>query len=181
MAATSPPTDPTSTPVDEQYAVLAACWRHPDEGVMDAIDAGLFADELPERPAGQALSVEYSRLFDGPGDHPCPPYESVYRDAEPDQEFGLVMGTSTGSVEEYYAAHGLTADAYAELPDHVAVELEFAGLLSAQDEAAFDDFAEEHLRTWLPSFTERVEEATREPFYAAVASATRELIRADSD
>lgn len=171
------PTDDT-TPVDEWYALLAASWGQPDERMAAALEAGLFEDVLDEQPTVDALSVEHTRLFVGPGEHPCPPYESVYRDAEPDQEFGPVKGPSTDAARRWYLEYGLAPDeSWNDLADHVAVELEFAGHLAAiGDDEALEEFENEHLREWLPEFLDRVESATREPFYAALATATRELL-----
>lgn len=177
MSAESAASDPPSKRVDEDYAVLAACWRHPDEQLSKALEAGLFNDELSERPSIDRLRVEHTRLFVGPGDHPCPPYESVYRDAEADQGQGPVMGPSTEAVQQWYAEYGLTAGSWNDLPDHVAVELEFAGWLSARGEAeALESFLNEHPRRWLDTFAERVAKSTQEEFYAVLATATREVI-----
>lgn len=177
MSAESDASDPPSKRVDEEYAVLAACWRHPDDRLLTALDAGLFDKELAERPSIDRLRVEHTRLFDGPGKHPCPPYESVYRDADADQKYGPVMGPSTETVRHWYAEYGLTAGSWNDLPDHVAVELEFAGWLSARGETeALESFLNEHPRRWLHTFAERVAKSTREEFYAVLATATREVI-----
>lgn len=172
------PTAGETTPVDEWYGVLAASWGQPDDRLAAALDAGLFEDALDEQPTLDALAVEHTRLFVGPGDHPCPPYESVYRDAESGDDLGPVMGPSTDAVRRWYLEYGLAPDeSWTDLPDHVSVELEFAGHLAATGEDdALEQFADEHLREWLPAFLDRVEESTREPFYAVLAAATRELL-----
>ena len=169
-----------TTPIDEWYGVLAASWGQPDERLAAALDVGLFEDVLVAQPTLDALSVEHTRLFVGPGEHPCPPYESVYRDVEPDQEYGPVKGQSTDAVRRWYLEYGLATDeSWSDLADHVSVELEFAGYLAAIDEdEALEQFKNEHLREWLPEFLDRVESATREPFYAVLAAATRELLDA---
>ena len=161
-----------------EFAVLAECWRHPDERLTAAVDAGLFDTISTDDVSIADLRVEHSRLFVGPGDHPCPPYESVYRDREHDQEFGLVMGAATDAVERWYWEYGLVPDeTWTDLPDHVAVELEFAGhLASTDDHDSLEQFVDEHLGVWLPEFLDRVETETTEPFYRAVARATRDLV-----
>ncbi|MFC7046945.1 molecular chaperone [Halobacteriaceae archaeon GCM10025711] len=161
-----------------EFAVLAECWRQPDERLAAALDAGLF-DEVSAADASLAdLRVEHSRLFVGPGDHPCPPYESVYRDRDPGQEFGQVLGAATDAVERWYREYGLAPDeTWTDLPDHVAVELEFAGYLAATGEDdALERFVDEHPGAWLPEFLDRVEAATTEPFYRALARVTRDRI-----
>ena len=175
---TARPAADETTPVDEWYGVLAACWGQPDERLAAALDAGLFEDAIDERPTVDALAVEHTRLFVGPGEHPCPPYESVYRDAEADEDIGPVMGPSTDAVRRWYLEYGLAPDnSWTDLADHVSVELEFAGHLAAiSEDDALEQFAGEHLREWLPEFLDRVEVATQEPFYAVLAAATRELL-----
>ncbi|UWG46622.1 putative component of anaerobic dehydrogenase [Halanaeroarchaeum sp. HSR-CO] len=177
MSAESADGDRPSPRVDERWGVVASCWRRPDEQLRAALESGLFEASLSERPPLKRLRVEHMRLFDGPGEHPCPPYESVYRDAEPDEELGPVMGPSTEAVTRWYAEYGLSAESWSDLPDHVAAELEFAGWLSAHGETqAMERFLDEHPREWMPAFLDGVESATTEPFYAVLADATRELI-----
>lgn len=177
MSAESADGDRSSPRVDERWGVVASCWRRPDEQLRAALESGLFEASLSERPPLKRLRVEHTRLFVGPGEHPCPPYESVYRDAEPDEELGPVMGSTTESVQQWYAEYGLSAGPWSNLPDHVAAELEFAGWLSARGETqALEQFLEEHPREWMPVFLDRVETATNEPFYSVLAAATRELI-----
>ncbi len=181
MSAESAGDDQPSARVDERWGVVASCWRQPDEQLRAALESGLFEASLSERPQLKRLRVEHTRLFDGPGEHPCPPYESVYRDAEPDEELGPVMGSATESVRQWYAEYGLSAGSWSDLPDHVAAELEFAGWLSARGETqALERFLDEHPREWMPTFLDRVETATNEPFYSVLAAVTRELIGSEA-
>lgn len=161
-----------------QLTVLARCWQEPDERLGEALEAGLFADAIREEPSVRALQAEYTRLFVGPGDHPCPPYESVYRNREPDQELGQVLGASTAAVRKWYLEYGVSVDeSWHDLPDHVAAELEFAGHLAAGGEDdALDRFCAEHLQVWLPEFLERVESHADEAYYTVLAGATADLI-----
>ncbi|MFW6003729.1 MAG: TorD/DmsD family molecular chaperone [Halanaeroarchaeum sp.] len=159
------------------YVALAACWREPTEALVTAVNDGAFGTVFERAPPVDhaALEREYTRLFVGPGEHPCPPYESVYRDAEPDQEVGPVMGPSTQAVERWYREHGLVLDdATGELPDHVATELEFVGHLHRTAGAATAErFLDEHPRQWLGPFLDRVATATESPFYRELVTATR--------
>lgn len=159
------------------FLALAACWRRPSEDLVAAVNDGVFGSVFEQAaPVDRtALEREYTRLFVGPGDHPCPPYESVYRDAEADQELGPVMGASTRAVEQWYREHGLVLDdATGELPDHVATELEFVGHLhDTADPGTAEQFLDEHPRQWLGRFLDRVETATQSSFYRELAAATR--------
>lgn len=172
--------DGTSNETARRFETIAQCWRHPDERLETALRDGLFTAELSALPSLDDLRLEHTRLFVGPGEHPCPPYESVYRDREGDQRFGRVQGPSTDDVAQWYREYGLATDeSWTALPDHVAVELEFAGFLAATDPGALERFLDEHPREWLPEFLDGVESATREPFYAVLAAATRELLDDD--
>ena len=159
------------------YLALAACWRAPTDDLVTAVNDGDFGTVFERaRPVDRAaLEREYTRLFVGPGEHPCPPYESVYRDAEADQELGPVMGPSTDAVEQWYRDFGVILDdEHSELPDHVATELEFVGHLHrTADAATVEQFLDEHPRKWLEPFLDRVDAATRSPFYQELVAATR--------
>ncbi|HDH01197.1 MAG TPA: molecular chaperone TorD, partial [Nitrospirae bacterium] len=71
------------------------------------------------------LCVEYAKLFVGPFELLAPPYGSVYLD-----DGGRVMGDSTMRVIEAYQKEGLSGnDDFKDLPDHIAVEMEFMSYL----------------------------------------------------
>ena len=179
----------------EARRLLAAALCQPEPDLLAAEDvAGRLltamativpAADLPALPlaATDELLVAYTRLFLGPGPVPAPPYGSVYLDGD-----GLVAGPSTLAVERFYADHGLGVDQeLAELPDHVAIELEFSAHLL--DRAATCDDADErdsllarhaefdatYLRSWLPALSERMATATVHPFYDGLGSLLRLL------
>jgi len=137
--------------------------------------------DIPTASAlAEALRLEYARLFIGPYMLPCPPYESVYREPA----WG-VMGETTLEVRRAYKAAGFAIDpGVRELPDHVAIELEFLAGLGEEEAKAWaaDDeptglcwlehehtFLERHLGVWLPVFTNRMLGATTLPFYRSLA------------
>ncbi|WP_254769368.1 TorD/DmsD family molecular chaperone [Salinilacihabitans rarus] len=154
----------------EGYAVLARCWRRPTADLLDAAaDALGRIDPAVRDAAVSPLRAEHARLFVGPGEPTCPPYESVYRD-----ENGAVLGPSTRDVVEWYRAYDLGLDPdWPDLPDHVATELEFAAyLLDRGEPEACERFLDEHPRQWLGEFLADVERETSEPYYAALARAT---------
>lgn len=136
----------------------------------------------------RTLEIEYNRLFVGPGRPQAPPYESVYRDAR-----GLVMGPTAREVERRYVEAGLgLAPDHRDLPDHVATELGFMAHLASQeaeaqprDALAWLDreraFLRDHLVVWLPRFCQRVREASRHPFYSALAELTVTFVNLDME
>jgi putative dimethyl sulfoxide reductase chaperone len=174
--------DPSSVALREDaYRLLAACYYPPspelfEEGCLPAL-AELLEDLAPEaarhaRDAAHAgeqaplesLAVEHARLFIGPFHLAAPPYGSFYVD-----DAKTVMGESTGKVAAFYGSCGLhLADDFHELPDHIAVELEFLSFLAhrQRESAAAGDsgeanrftglqrsFLDRFLLPWLPPFT----------------------------
>ncbi|MBI3326388.1 MAG: molecular chaperone TorD family protein [Nitrospinae bacterium] len=140
---------------------------------------GDYLECLEQRDVAEALvelEAEYNRLFVGPMPPLAHPYESVYRSAE-----ALVMGDCALDVLRVYAQAGVVLSAgYKDLPDHVAVELEYMALLCQRAEVARAaglatvvdalrqaawTFLEHHLRRWLPQFCRRVLLGATSPYY----------------
>ena len=146
-------------------------------------DAALFSNRMEEsilKYSEEELSVEYSKLFVGPFELKAPPYGSVYLD--PGRR---VMGDSTIEVIRMYQEAGLAIDEnFKELPDHIAVELEFMYFLtyakvnalenSESDRArSFQEtrniFLHKYLRKWVPDFCHKINTNTDNAFYVALA------------
>lgn len=181
MTATDVATGPESRQLADGYAVLAQCWRHPTDELVAAVAAGSLESVVPGvRDVSLAeLRVEHARLFVGPADPPCPPYESVYRDGA-DGNPGPVLGASTRDVVSWYRRFdvGLTPD-WTDLPDHLATELEFAALLLARGETdACERFLDEHPRQWFDSFAARVRRSDPPAFYRELLATTAAAIAA---
>ncbi|MFC7114650.1 molecular chaperone [Natronoarchaeum sp. GCM10025703] len=154
------------------YAMLARCWRQPTADLVDAVaDSGLFRSVgvSIEDVSVTALRAEHARLFVGPGEPRCPPYESVYRNESAD-----VLGPAAHDVVQWYQEYDLGLDPdWPDLPDHVATELEFAAYLLARGETtACESFLDEHPEQWLDEFLADVKGETEEPFYEALAEVT---------
>lgn len=144
--------------------------------------------ELPT----EHLSKEHLRLFVGPGKVPCPPYESVYRQDRLVMERGLVMGPSAADVRHRYAEADLVLPKnFTDLPDHIAVEMEFMHFLCAEElkfteqgnlqESARrrkmqQEFAKEHLE-WVERFADRVLKSTNSSFYKAAAGLLKAFVK----
>lgn len=196
-----------SRPREDSYRLLSACFYPPmpallEEGCCSAL-ASLLASLSPEAAQSafeaaellqttdqQELLVEYSRLFLGPFKLVAPPYGSVWLD-----QAGTVMGASTARVAAFYRSHGLQlADDFHELPDHLAVELEFLSFLCFREyeavqqnsttearrlRAARQEFITTFLLPWLCPFEEAISSDGQAPFYTAVAHAACRLVKAD--
>lgn len=127
------------------------------------LDGVISSPQLPSDIV--KLQNEYVRLFiNALPEVPCTPYASVYLE-------GRCMGEKTVEIKKLYEKHGLITD---EMPDHIAVELEFLNYLKhleLKGEPVESDLAMfvEHMLSWTPAFFKKVEEYDNTGFYKAVA------------
>lgn len=137
--------------------------------------------------SAEELSVEYARLFLGPFETKAPPYGSLYLDGE-----RKVMGDSTMEVIRFYEGMGLSRDKDCmDLPDHVAVELEFMSYLIYREAEALEksdfakalemikkqkNFLDQFLGRWIPEFCEKIKSSTENGFYVALADCTSRFV-----
>jgi len=181
------------------FRLLAACFYKPlkeiflQEKVFQNLtslleqvcpDAAPFSNQMGEsilKYSDEELLVEYAKLFVGPYELKAPPYGSIYLD-----DGRRVMGDSTIEVARMYQESGLIMDEnFKELPDHIAVELEFMYFLthkkvnvlekSESDTALVfqeirDVFLNKYLRTWALEFCQKINTHTDNAFYAALAN-----------
>ncbi len=144
--------------------------------------AAVYSSEMEKnffQYSNEDLTVEYSKLFVGPFDLIAPPYGSVYLEGR------RVMGDSTMEVIKTYQREGLSrSDDFKDLPDHIAVELEFVSYLIYKEIESLEksdlnttqkfierqeDFLNAFLRRWVPGFCERIKNGTENGFYTALA------------
>lgn len=184
---------------------LAACYYEPtvefaEEHLFDSMLAA--AERLdPElaahtRRLGEAfaaaglqeLLVDYSRLFLGPVQALARPYASVWLSGE-----NVVMQDTTMELLQLYEQGGFKIDEnFQELPDHVAVELEFLYLLTHQlrqaqaggDAEALQAlqvlrtaFLDGHLGRWLGGFILAMHDHAQTDFYRELAELTELFVR----
>ncbi|MEJ1297413.1 MAG: molecular chaperone TorD family protein [Candidatus Sedimenticola sp. (ex Thyasira tokunagai)] len=160
-------------------------------GVFSEMDVDLgesfFAD--PESTVAEALAVEFTRLFIGPGRH-ISAHESIF--TEVDGDSGSLWGAKTVEVKKFIETTGIDYEAgFSGLPDHVSVELEFMHKLSEweADKWLHGDrksaeycqsvqrmFLEKHLLCWLPQLCDAVMDQAEMPFYRAMAELTKSYI-----
>jgi TorA maturation chaperone TorD len=181
------------------YAILALAFSPPKDqtpGLYQAIlDAHAALSPHENSPATKApdskassvagLDKEYLRLFVGPGHVHCPPYEAVYRKERPLLERGLVMGQSAVDVRRKYAEANLKlSDKFTDLPDHIALEMEFMHFLCTEESKSMEqgiaedtvtrrnmqrEFLKDHLTHWAEPFADCVLKSDSS-FYKAAAS-----------
>jgi TorA maturation chaperone TorD len=136
----------------------------------------------------QELLVDYSRLFLGPVQALARPYASVWLTGE-----NVVMQDTTMELLQLYEQGGFAIDEnFQELPDHVAVELEFLYLLTYQlrqaqaggDAEALQAlqvlrtaFLAGHLGRWLGPFILAVHDHAQTDFYRELAELTELFVR----
>ena len=150
------------------------------------IDAAAL-DDCFKSSGVEVLLLDYSRLFLGPFEILAKPYGSVYLDGEK-----IVMGDSTMQALELYREGGFdVAEDFLEMPDHIAVELEFLYLLSFRIGKASDDeekarlivlkqkFLEEHLGRWVGTLSEAIRKGAQTDFYKRLADLTEQFVRED--
>lgn len=180
--------------------LLAACYYQPGpefteerlfDSLIDAachIDADLAAraQQLKtsfESVSMQNLLVDYAHLFLGPVGLLAIPYESAWL-----AKAGEPVSTTTQVLLDLYAEGGFEVDPeFRDLPDHLAVELEFlyallfrkAAALRGNDqqaEAELNDLRErlvvDHLERWLPEFQTAVLAGAQCRFYRELVNLT---------
>lgn len=188
------------------YRVLAALFLFPDRKRLATVAAAapevrrrteplrnlaffpswdVLVGKLEELSDGdvERLQEEYTALFvSGAHGRSCPPYESAYAGGP-----GLESGLIGADVEAVYASVGMGVVATGELPDHLAVELEFLSFLCGKEASNADPrgedawracqhaFLSEHLLRWLPRFVAGLRAVEPDGLYRGVAEAALEF------
>lgn len=203
------------------FGLLAACLTRPDRelanalmrgdvsarfgdllsfGSGDRIESALGAIASFERDCAESsvddvrlcLEVDYNRLFVGPAALLAPPYESCYA-SEAKGSGGRLRTEEERAVAAEYRRYGYAVpEPLVELPDHIAVELEFLSRMAGREARAWESgaaeaadamrfaqasFLENHLRTWAGTFATRVESGARTAFYPGAAALVAEFSR----
>lgn len=192
-----------------ELAEAVACgeWLAAACEVVEALGAELpegFGDGVPseESPLAEAdvdaffhrLRAEATRLFVGPGEPVCSPYEGVWRAKADGVKPLLFVNPHSMEVERFVKSCGFAQPEGKNDPlDHVATEcelLEALALRAASGEGSMGDgpnfcggsaaavysrFLSEHLSMWLPDFCDACEARSGEPFCRAAAAYLRAL------
>ena len=187
---------------DEFFLCLARMFLPPQEqAAYDAIKLHL-ADDLGELAAAMNYPVAdqlrdlreavaripdqltllqvFSKLFLAPP-VPVTLNAGLYLD-------GAVMGRATLALEECYGQAGLKrAGKFHDLPDHIALQLEFIAYLCAAEAAdsaptmKADEFLASFVRYWLPLFTTALEKACGQERLAQVYLCLARLLQVAVD
>jgi len=190
----------------ETYKFLSECYYLPSPALIEMLDsleerlgsvcaeACRHVSRMKEELAGATdldeMKIDYARLFVGPYELLAPPYGSVYLDTE-----RRVMGDSTLEARKMYRDVGVdVADAFRDLPDHIAAELEFMHFLIFKEIEAITRcdanramdylekqqvFLEKHLAAWVPRFVQHVVKSDSTEFYKHLAKATELFINSE--
>ncbi len=186
------------------YSLLRALFSYPlTDEVIDAIRSlavmpdsplasglGQMQSRLQEpmdrRALMETLNVEMTRLMEGPGRVPAPPFASFYLHG------GQLMGPAATAARQLYLEwHAIPETGWQIPADHIAIELGFLAHLArrahqatAPEERARAlraslDFLRHHVWTWLPDFCQALREASADPFFTGLAEFTQEAVRLD--
>lgn len=189
--------------------LLSACYYEPGEAFIEekmldslvtaarGVDGALGeqAEQVAQAFGAEALQtllIDYTRLFLAPEGPLAQPYGSVWLGGTQP-----LMQDSTLAVEAMYEQAGFAVDEEVrDLPDHIAVELEFvyallfrqAQALSRGDagdaEAAATlrrQFIAAHLKPWIGAFAAAVAAGAQSDFYRALATLTERFVAGEAN
>jgi len=182
--------------LSDTFRLLSVCFYMPDKIVLLEEKVCVHLKDLMSRSCPGAethciamekellgseekeLQTEYAALFVGPFELIAPPYGSVYLDGK-----HMLMGDSTMEVQRMYREAGLTLETK-EVPDHIALELEFASYLTGRMEqlpngdgenrreetvTIYNHLLQHHLTQWVPEFCQRIRTGSGSAFYCSLA------------
>ncbi|MGR3318394.1 MAG: TorD/DmsD family molecular chaperone [Candidatus Anammoxibacter sp.] len=184
------------------YKFYSFAYRYPDEAnheclqvLWKGMDSALF--EFPSLlPLMQSLEFcfsnsscdqiedEYISLFGHSAQGNCPPFEIEYGESGED----IQKPHELSDIAAFYRAAGLKdSDRSSDRVDFVATELEFMHFLffkqSYAEEKCEDElikscttmqrkFLQDHLARWIPAFTRRIMQYSKDGFYGVLANMT---------
>lgn len=189
----------------ELYYALSECYKEPEatfaqevaEGLLlqtvaegfqalgiDQDVAGLRIPGTPEEVL-QQLKRAYYPLFVIPPRFVMP-VESVYKEWAGEDGFlsgsrGMIMGPPATDMLRRYQVRGIQIPrSYKDYPDHLALLLEYAGLLCEEGDAVeLGEFVATHFDGWIEEFVEQVRARTESLFYKTVVDATGAFVRSE--
>ena len=178
----------------EPSPVLIRSMKAPE--ILGALaDLGISLDDEfmqgDEDEIVEALSLEYTRLFLGPGPH-ISPYQSVY---DSEDEGAQLWGRKTQEIQRFMKRLGLEMDDAQMIPDHIAVELAIMQKLCEREAEAWaeedaeaamlslqleNEFMTGHLNVWIDGFCDAALDAEPAPFYRDAVRLTKMYVASES-
>jgi len=166
-----------------------------NSGVLDMlIELGAKIDRnffnKPAEQVEEALAIEYTALFIGPGKH-INPHESIY---VPDStgKVGYYWGECTADMKKWVEHYGLKmSEKFESIPDHISIELEFMQRVIEQEHLSWQrndeetakrcievekTFFNKHIIKWVPLFLNRVIDSASLDFYRETAKIGKDFI-----
>lgn len=174
--------------VEHRWLTAAEQWADAERS-LDPVEGASWPKQ------SEAIAIEFARLFVVPGEQAVRPYESVYTDTltidtstacspyfDPEPTAGgltgFLHGASANAVRDAYQHAGFSVEPGShELPDHLAIELEFMGQLLARGKTnEARAFLTAHLGRWIFRCLEDIQQRAS-PFYRAVAKSLANFLR----
>lgn len=132
----------------------------------------------------EQLNVEMTRLFEGPGQTPAPPYASYYLHNK------QLMGPAAVRAQHTYLLWQAWPESEQRVPaDHIALELGFMAYLAevalqseadrAKALAASYQFLTDHIMPWLPHFGRAVTRSSEISFFDDLVRFTQTAVHSD--
>lgn len=171
-----------------------------------AAELGAFVLARDASDLLEEMEVEYTRLFVAPGPDYVAPYQSMYSEGLGDGGTMLandgkrldkrqLWGDSAVAAERMYREAGLAVTGeLREVPDHIALELQFMQHLCGREAQALNvgriqvaeesvrlqlAFLETQLAPWIERFCQAVVSTARHPFYRGIANLTLGFVLSD--
>jgi TorA maturation chaperone TorD len=181
----------------DSYKLLSECYFPPDQNLLKVIKSidhswddtfRRLKSSMPTLDVLKVLTLDYSRLFLGPFKVLASPYGSVYLDGKVS-----LVGDSTLEAEKFYQSQGLKIS-LKDVPDHIAIELEFMYYLVSKEITALKGndhkgvesyrqkqflFLSKHLGRWIDQFSACIKKAAQTEFYITLAKTSSLFIRKD--
>ncbi len=138
----------------------------PDKEKIDSLVKALPVINIEE------LEYQFSVLFEGQGDMPCPPWGSVYMD-----QHNIVFGESTAEYRAFLRQNGLEIKTELKEPEDQfgLMMLALAQLLEKGNSEAGMVLITDHLMPWGERYLELLATNSVSLFYALIAKVTKEL------
>lgn len=165
--------------------------------ILSSLGCSLWDDlDTPSNEQlSEDLSLEFTRLFYGPGHH-ISPHESMHVEAR----FGEVLelwGENTVKVKKFMEATGMAvSDDFSGMPDHISAEFEFMERLlceeanawrEGEEELAFnilkieERFYKEHLSQWVGAFCDKVIGSTEQTYFKQFCEVTKGFVAFEAE